>query len=80
MRGVRDEALAAVKEGQLDEEAAAHDLTTELRDQLAESARRAAGGEQIVVDKHARPAMHGVAVQLQLTGPVLQQVFRADCS
>lgn len=72
------QALAPVQEAQLDQEAAAHDLAAEPLDQLAQRACGAAGGEQIVVYQHPRPAAHRVGVQLEPVGAVLQQVLRAD--
>ena len=50
----------------------------ELLDQIGRGARRAAGGEQVVDDQHALPLLHGVLVDLERVGAVLELVGRAD--
>src|SRR6185312_13781714 len=78
VRRARRQARPPVEKRQLDEEAAAGDLTAERLHELAQRQRRAAGREQVVVHEHAATVLNGVGVQLELVGAVLQFVFRAD--
>src|SRR2546421_2382677 len=73
--GIWIEALAAVQEGQLDQERAAHDPGPQLDDQVTQCPGGAAGGQQIVVDQHPRPAGQRVGVDLQRVDPVFERVL-----
>src|SRR5271167_487568 len=68
VRLVREEPLTAFKERQLDQEPAPNDLPPEPFDQLAQRLCRPAGGQQIIMDEHARAAVQRIRVQLELAG------------
>ena len=75
----RREPLAAVQEGELDQEAAAHDLAAELLDELAQRrapCRRWRAGRR--ARARACRAATRVGVQLELAGAVLEHVLGAD--
>ena len=78
MHVVRLEPLAPLEERELDQERRADDDASELLDELALRPRGAAGGEQIVVHEHPRPARERVDVHLERVDPVLERVLGAD--
>src|SRR3954451_17760593 len=71
------EAFAAVQELERDDEAEPDHLAAQLLDELDLRLRRAAGGEDVVVDEDALAAHDRVSVQLQRIEAVLERVLRA---
>src|SRR5258708_8912270 len=72
------EALAAVEERQLDDEARADDHSAELLDELLDPLDGAAGREHVVVDDHLRAVRDQVRVQLDRVLAVLDRAGYPD--
>ena len=72
------EAVAALEEVELDEEAQPDDLALEPLDELDRALDRAAGGQQVVDDQDALAGGDGVAVDLEGVRAVLERVLDGD--
>src|SRR5437867_5517221 len=75
------ELVAAVEEGELDQERHADDVAPELLDQPERRGHRAARGEQVIDGEYALPRLDRVLVDGERVAPVLElvQIGRASC-
>src|SRR5512142_1602549 len=72
------ELVAALEEVEFDDEAEAADLGVELLGEVDGGVGGTAGGQQVVHDDDALPALDGVLMHLEGVGAVLQRVAVAD--
>src|SRR2546425_9619534 len=72
------ELVAAVEEGELDQERHADDVAPELLDQPERRGHRAARGEQVIDGEYALPRLDRVLVDGERVAPVLELVLDLD--
>ena len=72
--GIALQLVAAVEEGQFDEEFDFDDPTAELFDQAGGGGGGAAGGQQVVHEQHPLARLDGVGVQLERGAAIFQVV------
>ncbi len=68
----------ALQEAQLHQEGAADDLGAQAGHEIAQGARRPAGGQQVVVDEHPGAVGQRIGVDLEGVETVLEGVLGAD--
>src|SRR5438132_15246 len=72
---VRAKLFAPFEEGQLDEEGTTSNLAAGLLDKLAAGAHGAAGGEQVIHEKHTGAFGHAVTVHVQLGAAIFKFIL-----